>query len=149
MISGQPATRLHGQLDNGSHSRSQKDQRDVKPLYIHPDAARARGIADRDLVCLSNAHGRKCLAGAVLTDDIRPDTVALAAGAWFDPQTVDGERIEIAGNPNVLTIDKGCSELSQGNIAHTSLVEVTRWDKPKPPSCAPAAQRIQKAVRGT
>ncbi|WP_136660566.1 molybdopterin-dependent oxidoreductase [Nitratireductor sp. XY-223] len=132
LISGQPATRLHGQLDNGSFSRSKK-VRGCEALYIHPEAAKARGIADSDLVCLFNARGR-CLAGAVLTDGIRPDTVALAAGAWFDPQTIDGEPVEVSGNPNVLTIDKGCSELSQGNIAHTSLVKVMRWDGPKPPA---------------
>ncbi|WP_419908285.1 molybdopterin-dependent oxidoreductase [Hoeflea sp.] len=134
LVSGQPASRLHGQLDNGSHSRSQKVG-GCEALYIHPDTAGKRGITDHDLVCLSNARG-KCLAGAVLTDDIRPDTVALAAGAWFNPQTIDGERIEVAGNPNVLTIDKGCSELSQGNIAHTSLVSVKKWDGPEPPACA-------------
>ncbi|MEM6461990.1 MAG: molybdopterin-dependent oxidoreductase [Pseudomonadota bacterium] len=130
LISGQPATRLHGQLDNGSYSRSQK-VKGCEPLYIHPEAAAARGISDNDIVCVSNARG-KCLAGAVLTDSIRPDTVALASGAWFDPQTIDGDRIETAGNPNVLTIDKGCSELSQGNIAHTSLVTVCGWTGPIP-----------------
>ena len=132
LISGQPATRLHGQLDNGSHSRKQKIK-GCEFLYIHPETAKARGISDNDLVCLSNARGQ-CLAGAVVSDGIRPDTVALAAGSWFDPQMIDGKRIEVSGNPNVLTIDKGCSELSQGNIAHTSLVSVEKWDKPKPPS---------------
>lgn len=38
--------------------------------------------------------------------------------AWFDPQKIDGELVEVHGNPNVLTIDKGASSLSQGNIVH-------------------------------
>ena len=131
LISGQPATRLHGQLDNGSHSKSAKI-RDREAVYLHPETARARNLNDGDIACLENKRG-KCLAGVVLTEDIRPDTVALATGAWFDPQWVDGERIEVHGNPNVLTIDKGTSGLGQGTIAHTALVRVSKWTKAAPP----------------
>jgi biotin/methionine sulfoxide reductase len=31
-----------------------------------------------------------------------------------------------------LTIDKGASELSQGNIAHTTLVKIKKWEGPLP-----------------
>ena len=41
--------------------------------------------------------------------------------------------LEVHGNPNVLTIDKGTSDLAQGNIAHTALVRVEKWTKPLPP----------------
>lgn len=141
LISGQPLTRLHGQLDNGSHSQKHKIK-GCEPVYIHPETAAARGIADSDLVRLSSARG-SCLAGAVLTDGIRPDTVALAAGAWFDPQMVEGERLEVNGNPNVLTIDAGCSQLTQGTMAHTTIVKVTRWGKPKPPTAVSTAPPLQ------
>ena len=33
-----------------------------------------------------------------------------------------------AGNPNVLTFDKGTSQLAQGPSSHTCLVEVERFE---------------------
>ncbi|MEM8537624.1 MAG: molybdopterin dinucleotide binding domain-containing protein, partial [Pseudomonadota bacterium] len=130
LISGQPDTRLHSQNDRGAEALGDKIE-GREPAYMHPDAATARGLFDGDIVCLRNTRGA-CLAGLRLDPLIRTDCVALATGAWFDPQTVDGEVIEVHGNPNVLTLDKGCSDLSQGNIAHTSLVHVQKWTGPLP-----------------
>lgn len=144
LISGQPLTRLHGQLDNGTTSKAPKIN-GREPVYLHPDLAAKHQITEGDIVCLSNARG-KCLAAAVITDAIRPDTISLATGAWFDPQIIDGERIEVHGNPNALTLDKGSSELSQGNIAHTTLVWLSKWDKPLPPVGAHKPPRIQPAI---
>lgn len=131
MVSGQPVAKLHSQLDSGSWSQRHKIH-SREPVSLHPQTAFDRGIADGDIVCLSNERGR-CLATAVVTPGIRSDTIALATGAWFDPQIVDGELLEVHGNPNVLTIDKGSSELSQANIAHTALVRVAKWVGPVPP----------------
>ncbi|MDR3496480.1 MAG: molybdopterin-dependent oxidoreductase [Ancalomicrobiaceae bacterium] len=131
LVSGQPLTRLHSQLDSGPRSRSSKI-RGREPVYLNPETARRHGIGDGDIVLLSNRRGR-CLAGAVLTGDIRPDIAWLATGAWFDPQRVDGELIDVHGNPNTLTLDKGCSGLSQGNAAHTTLVRIERWTGQLPP----------------
>jgi biotin/methionine sulfoxide reductase len=64
---------------------------------------------------------------------VRRDCVVLPTGAWYDPQIVDGEWLEVHGNPNALTLDKGTSGMAQGNIAHTTLVRVARWDAPPPP----------------
>jgi len=36
------------------------------------------------------------------------------------------------GNVNLLTLDKGTSKLSQGNIANTALVEVEKYTKTPP-----------------
>jgi biotin/methionine sulfoxide reductase len=125
LVSGQPMTRLHGQLDNGPVSRANKVA-GREAVYLHPSTAAAYGVADGDAVLLENARGR-ALAGAVLTDNVRPDVAWMATGAWFDPQLVDGAVIDVHGNPNTLTLDIGCSGLSQGNSAHTTLVRVSRW----------------------
>ena len=130
LISGQPDTRLHAQNDLGSEALNDKIE-GREPVLMHPATASARGLAEGDVVRLFNARGA-CLAGLRLSEDIRPDCIALATGAWFDPQVVGGEWLEVHGNPNVLTIDKGCSELSQGNIAHTALAYVEAWDGPPP-----------------
>jgi len=120
LVSHQPATRLHSQLDCGKTSRASKIQ-DREPVSIHPDDAAARGISDGDIVRLYNDRGA-CLAGARITDAVRPGVVILATGAWYDPHTPGG--LERHGNPNVLTLDKGTSKLAQGPSAHTTLVEM-------------------------
>ncbi len=130
LISPQPIAKLHGQLDNGSKSKSEKVN-GREPCFLHPKAANARNIAAGDLVLVKSARGA-CLASAVLKDDIRADCAALATGATYDPQEIDGERICVHGNPNVLTIDKGASPISQGNIAHTCLVTVSKWEGEAP-----------------
>jgi len=118
LLSDQPTRRLHSQLDHSPYSRAGKVA-GREPVYLNPEDAAARGIADGQLVELFNDRGR-CLAGAVLSADIMPGVARLATGAWFDP----GEDIERGGNPNVLTLDRGASELSQGCIAQTCLVDV-------------------------
>jgi biotin/methionine sulfoxide reductase len=121
LLSNQPRMRLHSQYDNGKASRAAK-VRGREPIYMHPADAAARGIADRSLVRVRSARGT-CLAGAVLTQTLARGVVQLATGAWFDP--ADG--MDLHGNPNVLTLDKGTSGLAQGPIAQTALVEVEPW----------------------
>ena len=56
-----------------------------EPVLIHPQDAAARNIHDRDVVELYNDRGR-CLAGARITESIRPGCVFLWTGAWYDPR---------------------------------------------------------------
>jgi biotin/methionine sulfoxide reductase len=51
--------------------------------------------------------------------------IAMATGAWFDPDQTGGP--ERHGNPNVLTLDIGTSRLAQGPSALSVLVEVERY----------------------
>ena len=131
MISNQPNTRLHGQMDNGVFSRESKVQ-GREPVWIHPADAGARGIADGDVVRVFNGRGA-LLAGAVVTERVRPGVVQLSTGAWYDPAEpgVVGS-LEKHGNPNVLTMDKGTSKLGQGPIAHSALVEIARYEGDPP-----------------
>ena len=130
LISGQPETRLHSQYDNGVFSQSRKI-RGREPILISPDDAAARGIADGDVVCVFNGRGQ-CLAGAVLSEDIRPGVVFLWTGAWYDPDLAHPDHQDRHGNPNVLTHDLRTSRLSQGPAAQSALVEVKRYDGPLP-----------------
>ncbi|MGE0717344.1 MAG: molybdopterin guanine dinucleotide-containing S/N-oxide reductase [Alphaproteobacteria bacterium] len=125
LISNQPRTRLHGQLDDGLVSRESKIA-GREPMWINPADAAPRGIADGDIVVVHNDRGR-CLAGAIVTEDVRPGVIQLPAGAWFDPAEPGRVgSLDKHGNPNVLTMDKGTSRLGQGPIALTALVEVER-----------------------
>jgi biotin/methionine sulfoxide reductase len=123
LLSSQPATRLHSQLDDGAVSRAAKVA-GREPLWIHPRDAGARGIRDGDVVRVFNARGA-CLAGARVTDSLRPGVVLIQTGAWYDPlDPTDPASLDKHGNPNVLTHDLGTSRLSQGPAAQSVLVEV-------------------------
>jgi len=131
LLSNQPKSRLHSQLDCGDVSRAAKVA-DREGLSLHPEDAASRGIRDGDVVRVFNERGA-CLAGAIVTDAIRPSVVNLSTGAWFDP--VDPGAIgslDKHGNPNVLTIDKGTSRLAQSPTAQTTLVEVERLEGAAP-----------------
>jgi len=129
LVTHQPASRLHAQMDPGPVSRGQKVA-GREPVRINPQDAAQRGIRDGDVVRLFNPRGA-CLAGAVLDADVMPGVVVMATGAWFDPADAAGEP-ERHGNPNVLTLDLGTSPLAQGTSALTALVEIERWDQPAP-----------------
>ena len=113
LIANQPATRLHSQLDFGATSLASKIK-GREPVRIHPQDAAARGIGDGDVVRLYNDRGA-CLAGAVLSEALRPGVVQLSTGAWYDPEDPTADKpLCVHGNPNVLTRDAGTSKLAQG-----------------------------------
>lgn len=127
LISNQPTTKLHSQLDQGSISRAGKiDGRE--PVRLNPADAASRSISDGDLVRLFNDRGA-CLAVARVTDAIRPGVAQIATGAWWDP---DENGMCRHGNPNALTRDKGTSELGQGPTAHTCLIKIERFEGEAP-----------------
>ena len=135
-LADQPRTRLHSQYDNGTHSQASKVQ-GREPAWINPTDATARGIKTGDVMRLFNERGA-CLAGAVVTDHVRPGVVQLATGAWFDPApstSVGGNALPfcVHGNANVLTRDAGTSKLAQGSTAQTCLIEMEKWTGPVPP----------------
>jgi biotin/methionine sulfoxide reductase len=127
MLSSQPKTRLHSQLDQGRTAQADKIS-GREPVYISRVDAAARGISDGDVVRLFNGRG-EVLAGARLTEALRPGVVHLPTGAWYDPAEpgMVGS-LDKHGNPNVLTLDKGTSKLAQGPSAQTALVEIERFD---------------------
>jgi biotin/methionine sulfoxide reductase len=132
LVSNQPTTRLHSQLDPGVTSRSSKIK-GREPARLNPLDAAARGIGDGDVIRVFNDRGA-CLAGVIVSDTVMPGAIQLSTGAWFDPTTPGAPgSLERHGNPNVLTRDEGCSSLSQGCSAHSTLVEVERFDGPLPP----------------
>ena len=122
LLSGQPKTRLHSQLDNGAYSLSHKIK-GREPVLIHPDDAAALGIKDQTVVELYNDRGR-CLAGAKITEEIRRGCVFLWTGAWWDPDFAAPQARDRHGNPNVLTHDQRTSSLSQSPASHSARVSI-------------------------
>lgn len=135
LISDQPHTKLHSQLDFSAHSQAHKVG-GREPVAIHPGDAQARGIAQGDVVRLFNGRGA-CLASAQLSDSAMPGVLRLSTGAWWDPVTPgDPDTLDKHGNPNVLTQDIGASRLSQGCAAQSCLVQIERFDGTPPPVTA-------------
>lgn len=125
LLSNQPATRLHSQLDPAEASRAAKVA-GREPIALHPDDAAARGIRGGDVVRVFNDRGA-FLAGAVVAAHLTPGVAQMATGAWYDPLR-GGEpgSMDKHGNPNMVTLDKGTSRLAQGSVAQTALVQVER-----------------------
>ncbi len=133
LVSNQPKHRLHSQFDHSKHAQKEKVAGRER-LRIHPETARARGITEGCTVRVFNDRGA-CLAGVAFSNQLHPDVVELPTGAWFDTWIdADGQPLELAGNPNVLTKDVGTSKLAQGPSAHTCLVEIALYtgDAPLP-----------------
>ncbi|MEQ8357119.1 MAG: molybdopterin guanine dinucleotide-containing S/N-oxide reductase [Kiloniellaceae bacterium] len=124
LISHQPERRLHSQLDHSAYSRAGKIS-GREPCRLNPEDAARRDIADGDLVRLFNGRGA-CLSVAQLDAGLRPGVVALATGAWYDPDWDNDADCCKHGNPNTLTPDLPTSPLAQGPSALTCLVEVER-----------------------
>ncbi|MDR3537760.1 MAG: molybdopterin-dependent oxidoreductase [Acetobacteraceae bacterium] len=75
---------------------------DPDTVWLHPDDAAARGIADGQRVRVFNAIGATVLPAQV-TDRIAPGVVSIKEGAWFAPGQ-DGD--DTQGCANALTTDR-------------------------------------------
>lgn len=134
LIANAPSTRLHSQLDFGATSVSRKVAGRER-LRLNPADADTLGLTNGDVARLENDCGA-CLAGVEVSDNIRRGVVHLQTGAWFDPQP-DPEgtaRVFCAhGTANVLTPDKGTSQLTRGCTGQVSRVAIRKWTGAVPP----------------
>ncbi len=121
-----PRGRLHSQL-NGTSLRKTYTIADREPCLINPEDAAARGIADGDVVRLFNDRGQM-LAGAKVTDAIRPGVIRVNEGGWYDPvEPGTPGSLDAYGDVNTLTVDIGTSKLAQANCGHTVLADVEKF----------------------
>jgi len=145
LLSFQPATRLHGQLDPGRVAAASKIA-GREAILMHPADAAARGLKDQDIVRVFNDRGAVA-AGLRLTDELRPGVVAMATGAWWNPARPGAtDAACVHGNPNVLTQDVGTSRLGQGSSAQSCLVQVAPWRGALPPVTVHAPPIIAEAA---
>lgn len=124
-----PINRLHSQLDN-TPLREKYAVADREAIWIHPEDANARKIADGDLVRAFNDRGQ-IMVGAVVTERVRPGVVRISEGAWFDPAdpAVPGSICK-NGNVNCLTFDIGSSSLAQGNCGQMAQLDIEKYHGP-------------------
>lgn len=122
--------RMHSQLDCVNNRQRGKIE-DREPVWINPKDAAARKIQSGDVVLVKGRRGA-ILAGAIVTERVRPGVVAVQHGAWFDPQKTAKGRIDVQGNSNSLTMDKPTSKLARGNVSSTGIVQVSKWTEELP-----------------
>lgn len=142
LLSYQPATRLHGQLDPGRVAAADKIE-GREPITLNPDDAAERGLKPGDIVRVFNDRGA-CLGGLRTDPGLMRGVAMMATGAWFDPLEpgVPGS-LCVHGNPNVLTPDVGTSRLGQGPSAQSCLVQVEKFTQALPPVRVHAPPRIE------
>ncbi len=117
MIGWHTIRRAHSIHDNNPALENIAFQR----LWIHPNDASSRGIADWDEVFVWNDRGRVRVP-AFVTERIMPGVTALAQGAWY---TTDADGTDIRGNINTLTSLRP-TPYARGNGQHTNLVQVKK-----------------------
>ncbi|MGC6473155.1 MAG: molybdopterin guanine dinucleotide-containing S/N-oxide reductase [Candidatus Puniceispirillaceae bacterium] len=121
LLSNQPRTKLHSQLDQGAVSAAAKIN-GRETVTIHPLDAASRQISAGEIVRIFNGRGA-ILAGVIISDKIRQGVVLVPTGAWFDPDPNEPGLCK-HGNPNVLAPDQPTSSLAQGPGAHSCMVEI-------------------------
>ncbi|WP_342325691.1 molybdopterin guanine dinucleotide-containing S/N-oxide reductase [Kosakonia sp. BYX6] len=127
VLSAHPAHRLHSQL-NFTRLREEYAVAGREPITLHPEDAKARGITAGDVVRVWNKRGQ-VLAGAVVTDGIKPGVICIHEGAWPDLEpAADG--ICKNGAVNVLTKDLPSSRLGNGCAGNTALAWVEKYTGP-------------------
>lgn len=131
LISPHPSHRLHSQLNNTS-LRKKYAIANREPIWINTKDAKAKNIKDGDIVRVFNQRGQ-ILTGAIVTDELKQGVVRIQEGAWYDPM----EKGKIGticknGSANLLTIDIPTSELANGNISNTALVNIEKYTKKAP-----------------
>jgi biotin/methionine sulfoxide reductase len=143
LISNQPKTKLHSQIDHGSHSKASK-VKGREPVHIHPDDAAQRNLNDGDIVRIFNDRGA-CLGGVVIDTALRLGVIQMSTGAWYDPlDPAEPNSLCKHGNANVLTRDNGTSKLGQGPSAHSCLVEIELYTEALPPVTAHEPPHIER-----
>ena len=127
LLTPHPRYRLHSQYNQCSSLTGIYNVSGHEPVTINTADAKSRNIKDGDVVRVFNDRGQT-LAGARVTDDIRPGVIAICEGGWYDPET-RGEPGSLCkhGHANALVKDKPTSRFSQSCNANTSLVQIEKY----------------------
>lgn len=115
LITPKSRNRIHSQGSNVDWMR----QREPHMLWMHPQDAQERRVADGDVIEVFNPQGRVRIPVRV-TADIMPGVVSLLEGVWAE---LDTGGVEIAGSANTLSDTVGTLP-SQSSTTHGIPVQV-------------------------
>ena len=132
LMSNHGRWRVHANHDDNSWLReiptckvTGPDGYKYEPLWMNPQDARDRNIRDGDIVKIFNERGA-VLAGAYVTERIRPGAVYIDHGARYDP-IVPGE-LDRGGAINTITPHNTTSKNATGMAVSGFLVQVEYAD---------------------
>jgi len=128
-----PKFRFHTMMENVTWFRELEkiksaDGQNYEPVWINPLDAKARGISPGDVVVVFNDKG-KTLAGAYLTERIKPGTIRMDYGSHWDPEDprTPGS-LDKGGSANVVTTNQPMSDHCHMHRIHHNMVDVCKWE---------------------
>jgi len=132
VMSNHPRWRTHSQHDDMTWLREIRtckvkgpDGYLYEPAWLNPKEAGARGIKDGDIVKIYNERGA-LLAGALITERVRPGVVYMDHGARWDP-VVPG-KLDRGGAINTITPHNRTSKNAAGMVSSGFLAEIEKVD---------------------
>jgi trimethylamine-N-oxide reductase (cytochrome c) len=132
VMSNHPRWGVHSQHDDITWLREiptckvrGADGYQYQPLWMNPLDAAARGIENGDVVSVFNERGI-VLAGAYVTERIRPGAISIDHGAKYDPVVLGG--IDRGGAINTIVPRNPTSQNTVGMAVSGFLAEVEKTD---------------------
>ncbi len=132
VVSNHPRWRVHSQHDDMTWTREihtckvrGRDGYLYEPVWVNPADAKNRNIRDGDIVKIFNDRGA-LLAGAWVTERIRPGVIYIDHGARWDP-IVPGE-LDRGGAINTILPHNTTSKNAAGMVCSGFLVNVGKAD---------------------
>jgi trimethylamine-N-oxide reductase (cytochrome c) len=128
-----PKFRFHTMQENSTwlrklHKMKGPDGREYEPAWISTADAKARGIKHSDIVMVFNDKG-KILAGAYVTERIKPGVVRMFYGANWEPdEPRTPGSLDRGGSANVLTSNEAASCHAHLHRIEHIMVEVRKWE---------------------
>lgn len=126
VVSPHPRMRLHSQMANAS-IRHIDNVQGREFIFINPEDAKERGIADGDLIEVYNDRGA-LIGGAKVWDKIMKGVLSIQEGVWL---SLDSKGRCNSGAVNILTSSKPSSKLSQATAANTCVAWVKKCTDPE------------------
>lgn len=128
-----PKFRFHTMMENVTWLRTASkmkgpDGKEYEPVWISSADAEARGIKYGDIVTVFNDKG-KLLAGAYVTEKIKPGTVRIFYGSFWEPE--DPQKpgsLDRGGSANVLSTNEPASYHCYLYRLEHNMVEVRKWE---------------------
>lgn len=124
LLSPQPSSRLHSQLNHARPSQRAK-RAGFEVIEINPDDAAKNSLSDGDIAEVFNDRGR-LLAAVRHAPHLMPGVAVLPTGSWFDQGGNGPGAVDRGGNPNTVTSIRPTSTLSQATAPNSCLVAIRR-----------------------
>ena len=134
VVSNHPRFRVHAEHDDIPWLReiamckvTGPDGYQYEPVWINPADARARGIADGDIVRVYNERGG-VLGGARVTERIRPHVISQDHGARVDSIVTGTGGLDRGGANNLICPGATTSKNAPGEVTNGFLANIEKVD---------------------